>query len=295
MILSAVVTLLTSQLQVYVASGVTADSIRASELCSKTQCLDGTAIHDKFFPASQLRGWDFDGFTAGPIDGWPKALDDAWRATTAKCRAVTGPQPWKPNTQLAAGACGEHASKELWSAWLAHSKATQVAVFKVSRSERGEALSVRSYKFPATEARLAEVSLADNTLEQALKQLAVTAANVSGTAESLVLPPRDESKTQFTGEVVSTAVAGVKRCDGAPSLLEVSGADPLAKSVSTRWSASKVGKAQGRSCTLSVTKTTATLTCGEVVVSSEVGALAKNSVESLSGKLVKSLADRLCR
>ncbi|PZR06654.1 MAG: hypothetical protein DI536_29495 [Archangium gephyra] len=312
MLLSAVVTLLSSQLQVYVASGVSADAIRASELCAKTKCLDGTAVHDRFFPRSSLLpGWDFDGFTAGPMDGWPKPLDEKWRSTTAKCRAIAGPPPWKSSEQSAALACGERASTELWAAWLAHQKATQVAVFETTRSGKGELLVVHAYAFPASEARVSEASLSESSLAQALKVLAPRALKLEGLPEKFVLSATEDAKAgvagAFAGEaVVSTPVTGVKACDSAPSLLEVSGSDPLAKSVSTRWSASKIGKAPGRSCTLSetmrdergivqVTVVTATLSCGEVSVAGELATAAKNPVDVLSAKLVKQLATRLCR
>lgn len=309
MILSAVVTLLSSQLQVYVASGVTADQLRASELCTKTQCLDGTAVHERFFTGSTMGAWDFDTFNAGPMEGWPKSLDDTWRAATAKCRAIAGPPPWKGNVATVSS-CADRTARELWGAWLAHHKATQVAVFSKSRNDKGDVLRVRSYTFPANEARIAEVPLAMSTLDEALKQLAPKAAKVAGLPDQFELPPKEEAKSfvgSFAGEAaVTSAVSGVKTCDLAPSLIEVVGSDPLAKSIATRWAASKVGTAQGRKCTLSettreerglmkLTVVTATLVCGDVAVASELATMAKNPVDTLSGNLVKMLSQRLCR
>lgn len=310
MILSAVVTLLSSQVQVYVVDGVQPNVVERSEYCAKAKCLDGSDVYRQFFPSiGVVRTTDFQAFTAGPFKGWPTSLDGKWRELVAKCRALAGPPPWKTTAVQAIG-CAEETANELWGAWLSEQKATRVAIFSTTKKETKWVVSLTAFEFPATKRVRDEVVLDDAKSEAAVMKLAKRAQSLESATEAYVFPPKTEAAgvvSAFNEQPVATgAVPGVRTCEGAPGLLEVSGLEPLAKSVSTRWAASKIGGGAGRKCTLSETRRnesavmpmtviTATLTCGETSVATELATIAKTPVENMSAKLVKSLSERLCR
>ncbi len=310
MLLSLVLSLTTSQVQVIAVITVPDTVIRQSPLCRRRKCVDGTAIHQYLFADGMLVGQDFQGFQAAPMKGWPEALVPQWKDGVKACREVAGPPPWKDGVAMStASSCAKRLSERLWGAWLTHQKAERVAVFSAVYDDTSVTLTVLASEFPSTSRVWIEEKAPLDKADAALGRLAAAAESLSGQREPWVSPPPPDqtgAPVFASKKVVSTAVAGVKSCDAAPASLRFAAPGAVGESVAARWSASVKGKAPARECTVAesshqedmmgamLSVATVKVTCGDTMAVAESAADAPNAIEVTSANVVKKLAAQWC-
>lgn len=257
----------------------------------------------------------FSQFNAGPIDGWPEQLNDAWKKSLEHCRSIVGPAPLKQVDVPNAMACGGRISEYLWQRWLADAGATLVTEVRVlDLKEEFIAIGYTYEPGGTTELELIERG-APKTKGATLERFFEGLKKKAGTPKPRELMAELEPKTQFDPWAREAPFTGplqlTKSCAALPKKLTFTTSGPLERSLAARWApADATGPAM--ECTVafserkddlggtfgganSFTVVMSALRCGDVKVGTERATIAANSMEALSTKLAQSLSARMCR
>lgn len=317
-----------SAVMVLAASPVHVVAVHASDretglvlkaLSGKGTTIDATPLHAYLLrPKVIIPMQDFDGFTAGPAQGWPRAASDVWKKAVAHCLTVVGPPPWSRTSVPTAVSCANRLSEFLWQRYAAEVKAARVFVIDVAVDEKNNLSSVTGLVWePSVENQLA---LEERGAAGDAKALIDKVTKALLGKQGLLTPrlvisefgsgPAGSPDPFHREPKVTTAITLKKSCAALPVKLTVTPAGPVGESFAARWApADATGPELACALTFSeheepspfgplpaMTVVTVTASCGKTsfVVEGAKARLREPPVDVISNKLAQGLAAKLC-